>query len=112
MLFHMKLCYYEITLYITGEYKIIARARWTFDIFHRFMKKIEPVLPNNFQNGSISIREAALRSIRKATTRVILAIARGLEPCLSIPKSIAYGTKQMIQTNVVTDPLRLEKQKP
>ena len=35
-------------------------ARWTFDIFHIFMKKIgEPVLPNNFQNGSISIREAA-----------------------------------------------------
>ena len=69
----------------------------------------EPVLPNNFQNGSISIREAALYSIRKATTR---AIARGLEPCLSIPKSIAYGTEQMIQTNVVAGPLRLEKQKP
>ena len=35
-------------------------ARWTFDIFHIFMKKIgEAVLPNGFQNSSISIREAA-----------------------------------------------------
>ena len=34
--------------------------RWTFDIFHIFMKKIgEEVLPNGFQNNSISIREAA-----------------------------------------------------
>jgi len=33
---------------------------WTFDNFHIFIKKIgEAVLPNGFQNGSISIREAA-----------------------------------------------------
>jgi len=83
---------------------------WHLSYIHK--KLGESVLPNNFQNGSISIRETALCSIRKATTRVILAIARGLEPCLSIPKSIAYGTKQMIQTNVVAGPLRLEKQKP
>ena len=25
------------------KYKIIARARWAFDIFHIFMKKIEDV---------------------------------------------------------------------
>ena len=42
------------------KYKIIARARWAFDIFHIFMKKNRRrVLPNGFQNGSISIREAA-----------------------------------------------------
>ena len=35
-------------------------ARWTFDIFYIFMKKIgEADLLNSFQNGSISIREAA-----------------------------------------------------
>ena len=35
-------------------------VRWTFDIFHIFMKKIgKVVLPNNFQNNSISIKEAA-----------------------------------------------------
>jgi hypothetical protein len=34
-------------------------ARWIFDIFHIDMKKIgEAVLPNGFQNGFISIREA------------------------------------------------------
>ena len=33
---------------------------WTFDIFHIFMKKIEEaVLPNGFQNSSISIKKAA-----------------------------------------------------
>ena len=33
---------------------------WTFDIFHIFMKKIEEaVLPNDFQNVFISIREPA-----------------------------------------------------
>ena len=35
-------------------------ARWTFDIFHMFMKKIgETVLPNGFQNNSIFIKKAA-----------------------------------------------------
>ena len=34
-------------------------ACYTFDIFHIDMKKIgEAVLPNDFQNGFISIREA------------------------------------------------------
>ena len=35
-------------------------ACWTIDIFHIFMKKIgKSVLPNSFQNNSISIKEAA-----------------------------------------------------
>ena len=34
---------------------------WTFDIFHIFMKKIEEaVLPNGFQNRSISIKKKLL----------------------------------------------------
>ena len=42
------------------KYKIIARARWAFDIFHIFMKKNRrSILLNGFQNNSISIREAA-----------------------------------------------------
>ena len=80
MLFHMKLCYYEITLYITGEYKIIARARWTFDIFHIFMKKNRRARSTDQFSKWLYIHKRS-RSIREATTRVILATTRGLEPC-------------------------------
>jgi len=44
------------------------------------MKKIEEtVLPNGFQNSSISIKKSC--SIKEATTEVILATDTGLKPC-------------------------------
>jgi len=62
------------------KYKIIARARWAFDIFHIFMKK-------NRRSGSTErftkwryIHKRS-RSIKEAINGDIFAIAIGLEPC-------------------------------
>ena len=75
----MKLCYYEITLYITDGYKIIVRARWIFDIFHIFMKKKEkPLYPTVSKwlciyKISCSIREATTRYWQRGIPRRVLA---------------------------------------
>ena len=55
-------------------------APWTFDILYIFMKKIgEADLPEQFSKQLYIDKRS--RSIKEATTRVILAIATGLEPC-------------------------------